>query len=545
MKITTSLLCALLFLRSSASLKNTTTVSGPVDLSPMLQQVVEDYGLIGVTAFAASSTGTCALGSAGTLAISKPNSPIDLFNSPWKSGSLAKGMTASLAALLVRDGLIQYNSTLGDIFPDDAPGTAYESVTLEDLLGHRGGFQRDWYAVHNLLAAGTQLVFLTDLADHDMPLVEQRRVLIQYALTLTNPVTTPRTTHLYSNMGYAIAAIMLETATGIAYEDLMKERLFDPLGLASAHFGCVDHLPQYAPLGHATDPGQGLIPVASASLCDCIAPKVFGCDCLNEAITEGIPLATYGGGIFPFFYAQVAGADGINMQLSDWVRYYQWHLAGELGLDTSGLLSQQEFQRLHTGTGGEITDDEEIGRPYFYGHGWIVEEPIQDPNSPFYDLDLGPMLWHTGTNRLWTSIVVMFPEVDRMYFIATNSDETRELNSLDEAVIAIRDAMLLDGYENAPCPAIDSLDSDRDPGKHETCPVLVYGELYEEVAVEEDDMPVDEQDPTNVAQQIVPEEPSVNPEPPVLESNAAAQKRIYIFGRTTVFIWLTLFACFL
>ena len=271
-----------------------------MDLSPLLQQVVKDYRLVGVTAFASSSNGTCAIGSAGTLAISKPNSPIDLYNSPWKSGSLAKSMTAALAALLIQDDAVQleYSTTLTDVFGEDAQATAYESVTLEDLLGHRSGFERD-YQTPGVLG-GIQLGILTGMADHDMTLMEQRRVLVQFALAVLPPVNTPGTTYLYSNLGYSIAAIMLESVTGVAFEDLMINRLFAPLGMASAHFGCVDHLPQYAPLGHATDPIQGLIPVASASLCDCIAPKVFGCDCLNEAVVEGIPFM-YGGGTFPFF----------------------------------------------------------------------------------------------------------------------------------------------------------------------------------------------------------------------------------------------------
>ena len=358
------------FLATAArSVQEGEATGAAVDLSPLLQQVVEDYGLVGVTAFAASSNGTCALGSAGTLAISKPNSPIDLYNSPWKSGSLAKSMTAALAALLIRDDAVQleYNTTLRDVFGDDALATAYESVTLEDLLGHRGGFQRDIFAISFL--GGIQLGILTGLADHDMPLMEQRRVVVRFALAVLPPVNTPGTTFLYSNLGYAIVATMMEAVTGFAFEDLMTNRLFAPLGLVSAHFGCVDHLPQYAPLGHAADPIQGLIPIASAPLCDCLASKVFGCDCLNEAVIEGIPFL-YGAGILPFFYAAFTGSGGVNLQLSDWVRFYQWHLAGELGKDTSGLLSQEEFHRLHSGIDGIIEGED--GNNYSYGHGWFI-----------------------------------------------------------------------------------------------------------------------------------------------------------------------------
>jgi len=265
----------------AATAEDTTTVPQPqpVDLSLSLQQVVDEHKLIGVAGFAASSSCVLAIGSAGTLAISKPQSPIDLYNSPWSSGSLAKSMTASLAAILIKDETVslQYDTRLVDVFPEYATGTAYESVTLENLLGHRGGFQRDLYELSVL--GGVQFGILTSMAEHGMPLIEQRKTLVQFALTWLPPENTPGTTYLYSNLGFSVAAAMIEAVTGTSFQDLLREHLFSPLGLQ----GCANHLPQYTPLGHATDPIQGLIPVASASYCDCIATRTFGCDCLNEA----------------------------------------------------------------------------------------------------------------------------------------------------------------------------------------------------------------------------------------------------------------------
>jgi len=80
----------------------------------------------------------------------------------------------------------------------------------------------------------------------------------------------------------------------------------------------------------------------------------------------------------------------------------------------------------------------------------------------------------------------MFPGSDRLYFIVTNYGETKESDSVDEAFSAIQEAMILDGYENAPCPAIATLDSNWDPGDHETCPILMYDELYQKAAVDDD-----------------------------------------------------------
>src|SRR5262249_216549 len=47
----------------------------------------------------------------------------------------------------------------------------------------------------------------------------------------------PGTRFHYSNAGYIIAGAMLERVTGQTWEELMRQRLFSPLGMTSAGFG--------------------------------------------------------------------------------------------------------------------------------------------------------------------------------------------------------------------------------------------------------------------------------------------------------------------
>src|SRR5947209_5537965 len=55
---------------------------------------------------------------------------------------------------------------------------------------------------------------------------------------VTRPIAAPRgSKFIYSNEGYAIAGAMIERVTGRAWEDLMRERIFEPLGMKSAGFG--------------------------------------------------------------------------------------------------------------------------------------------------------------------------------------------------------------------------------------------------------------------------------------------------------------------
>jgi len=61
----------------------------------------------------------------------------------------------------------------------------------------------------------------------------------------------------YSNFGYMIAACMAEQVTGLSWESLMKQRLFDPLGMTSAGFGEPDaHTSTDQPWGHSGSEGK-------------------------------------------------------------------------------------------------------------------------------------------------------------------------------------------------------------------------------------------------------------------------------------------------
>ena len=158
------------------------------------------------------------------------------------------------------------------------------------------------------------------------------------------------------------------------------------------------------------------------------------------------------------------------MQLFDYARYYRWHLAGELGMDTSGLLSPDEFNTLHTG----VSDEEGCAEGQIcssYGHGWIIYED----GGPYPNL--GRVLEHEGSNSLWDTYVVMAPDVDRVYFLATNSWLTKQGKKSVGVLVAMLENMIAtDKFENATCTSIDILDEGRDPGGHASCPILVYGE---------------------------------------------------------------------
>lgn len=136
-------------------------------------------------------------------------------------GSCTKAMTATLAGLLVQEGRIQWQSTVASVLPDsEKMHLDCRSITLEMLLTHRAGLPANSSAYGPQSASNTA-----------------RRLFYLQRVLSTKPPKTPGSAFEYSNAGYIIAGAMLERVAGEPWEDLMRKRLFKPLGMASAGFG--------------------------------------------------------------------------------------------------------------------------------------------------------------------------------------------------------------------------------------------------------------------------------------------------------------------
>lgn len=201
---------------------------GGAQASPLhdaAQTLVSDTGTPGIALSYACSNQTEQLAFAGQR-IAGRDSPIER-DDLWHLGSNTKAMTATLAARLVEQGVIDWDTTLGaaladldlQIHGDLAP------VTLAELLTHRGGVIANPGLMTALRLAGAD-------ADRD---VRQDRV--TYARASLSVPGGPRGEFLYSNAGYVLAGLIMETAAGLDYEGLMQREVFDPLGLDSAGWG--------------------------------------------------------------------------------------------------------------------------------------------------------------------------------------------------------------------------------------------------------------------------------------------------------------------
>ena len=131
--------------------------------------------------------------------------------------SCTKAFTSTLAAMLVQDSLIDWDTPLKTYFPDfelyDPMASA--KITLRDFLCHRSGIpEQEFFRMNE---------------------PSSRREVMQ-RMRYFEPDYDFRTVWNYNNLGYTVAGTMLELRAGMKWEDLVRKRLFEPLAMNSSLF---------------------------------------------------------------------------------------------------------------------------------------------------------------------------------------------------------------------------------------------------------------------------------------------------------------------
>ena len=345
--------------------------ASPRDLSALIAPIVERHDLPGMVAAVIEGEEVVGLGAAGVRRKGSPEKVT--VDDRFHIGSCTKSMTATLCAMLVEEGKLSWETTLGAAFPELAESMRpeYRAVTLEQLLAHRAGMPGNvdrgvlYWQLRRLVATPT----------------EDRQSLLEGTVAKP-PASEPGTKFLYSNTGYVAAGHMAERATGKAWEDLMRARVFDPLGMTTAGFGApgrpdvVDQPCGHGASGHPVEPG----PLADN-------PPVIG------------PAGT------------------VHCSIRDWAKYIALHLRGAQG--DAKRLEPATFTRLHTPVGDE---------PPRCALGWGVAQR---------DWGGGDVLTHAGSNTMWFAVTWVAPRRDFAVLVASNQGGDAAEKACDEAAAAL------------------------------------------------------------------------------------------------------------
>ncbi|KPL21227.1 MAG: hypothetical protein AMJ75_10385 [Phycisphaerae bacterium SM1_79] len=141
-------------------------------------------------------------------------------DTPFHIGSISKTFTATAVLLAVQDGLLNLDESITMYLPNFKVYSRYEEhpeqkITLRRLLSHTAGIPHE--------TVGCNMLEITDSFED--------RVRSLYETWLKCPVGQG---YSYSGAGYDVAAYVLQKVSGIPFEQYIKERILDPLGMANS-----------------------------------------------------------------------------------------------------------------------------------------------------------------------------------------------------------------------------------------------------------------------------------------------------------------------
>lgn len=257
-------------------------------------------------------------------------------------GSITKQFTGAAIVKLEMQGRLRVTDTIDQYFadvPKDKRG-----ITLHQLLTHTAG--------------------LPDALGHDFDTTATREAFLKLAMG-SKLRSKPGRKHAYSNVGYSLLGMIVETASGMGYEAYLRKHLFEPAGMM--HTGYL--LPKFDPdslaVGYRGDKPWGTV--------------------------LGHPMLKDG----PGWHLRANG--GIHSTLGD---MYKWHLA----LEGTRILSDEAKKKYFAPHVDEGFGDS------FYGYGWVT---FTTPRGT-------KLVAHNGGNMIFSADFRRYVDEDIVMFHATN-----------------------------------------------------------------------------------------------------------------------------
>jgi D-alanyl-D-alanine carboxypeptidase len=350
-------------------------------LSTTLSKVSAQYKQPAMACVLVNSAGIVTSAAVGT-GVYGQNLPVST-NSLFNIGSDTKSMTALLIQMLVDEGKLSYDMTLEQALPDIPMLPAYSNVTIRELLLDQAGiiaFQNT-----NLEDPSVVQTMWTDIPAQYPNATEQRRAIAKFALNLA-PIAEPGTKAIYSNVGWSIAGLIAETAAGKPYEQLIREKIFEPLGMNDATIGGWPASPADPdqPRGHYPGAGPGKTPKPQD---------------LNDVY------------VFPAWMNPSAGA---NCSIKDLAFYVQDNLAGLQG--QGKLLDKNGYENIHsihlTVPISEMYQGNKQKGDLNLGYAWAIISVGGDNVSAA-----------EGTGGTFYAVIVVDPSLDAGFAGVTNSGD--------------------------------------------------------------------------------------------------------------------------
>ena len=136
----------------------------------------------------------------------------------FQLSSDSKMFTAEAVMLLKADGKLDYDDDVRKYIPT----LPYEGITIRQLLNHRSGLPR-YDAMADKHWPDRKKPFSNDAM---VKMLAEKKPEVYGA---------PDAGFFYNNINYALLATVVESASGQHFEDFMRERIFEPLGMTHSY----------------------------------------------------------------------------------------------------------------------------------------------------------------------------------------------------------------------------------------------------------------------------------------------------------------------
>jgi CubicO group peptidase (beta-lactamase class C family) len=143
----------------------------------------------------------------------------------FEIGSITKQFTAAAIMMLAEEGKLSISDPITRYLPDYPPYG--DGITVEHLLTHTSGIV-SYTGIPGYMATEVRRDLpVEDLIDvfKDLP--------VEFA---------PGERYAYNNSGYILLGAIIEAVSGMRYQDFVRERIFQPLGMEQSYYGCSECL---------------------------------------------------------------------------------------------------------------------------------------------------------------------------------------------------------------------------------------------------------------------------------------------------------------
>ncbi len=278
----------------------------------------------------------------------------------FEIGSVTKTFTGTLLGSMAKDGIVGLEDPLRLYVPDGVNVPSYEGreITLVDLATHSSGLPElpkerkssPGYCILNPWA---------NFTEEDL-----------YAFLSSVALTRrPGESYEYSTLGIALLANALASRAGMQYEELLRQRILDPIGLQDTSISLTNEQRDRSVRGYTT-----LMEIGGTPLIQLPMPRVE--------------------------FGAMAGGGALKSTVDDMLTYMETVME-------SGESSLHDAVQLATSSHFTMGPSDSVGL------GWFIHKLADEK---------GPLVWHNGQTFSCSSFLGFFPEERVGIVILNNTD---------------------------------------------------------------------------------------------------------------------------